>query len=342
MNSLEKAVSAQKNPFQKFLKKFYADNKKVINTLFMIALVFIGGELFLTMFMDFSSGAFLSTRRIFLTVRLSAFIALFGLSQMVVISVGGGGLDLSVGWTATLAAVLSSRVMDGQDSNLLLAVLVCILIGAAVGFLNGLLIAYAGLPPLVVTMAMASIVQGINNAYVSTYFIRGTAAPALRWIVSRFTGIFPNVVSIVLVAVVIMHIIINYTQIGVRMLGVGSNDITAYLSGVNVRVVRCCAYVASGIIAALVGMVLVGSAGQAFMDMGSMYVLPSVVAVVIGGMSIAGGEGNYLAVVLGAVLLQTLTNLFVALGWGDAGKWVGYGVILLVMLIIYVRNKRSR
>ena len=70
--------------------------------------------------------------------------------------------------------------------------------------------------------------------------------------------------------------------------------------------------------------------------------MPSIVAVVVGGCSINGGEANYLAVVLGAVVLQSLTNLFVALGWGDAGKWLGYGIILLIMLAIYIRGRRRR
>ena len=99
---------------------------------------------------------------------------------------------------------------------------------------------------------------------------------------------------------------------------------------------------ASGAIAGLVGLLLLGNSGQAFKDMGSMYVMPSIAAVVIGGMSLNGGEGNYIGVILGAVVLQTLTNLFVAFGWGDAGKWLGYGMILLFMLIAYVREKTAR
>jgi len=76
--------------------------------------------------------------------------------------------------------------------------------------------------------------------------------------------------------------------------------------------------------------------------MGSNYVMPSIAAVVVGGVSLGGGDGNYVGVILGAVFLQTLTNLLVALGWGDAGKWVGFGVVLYVLLIVYVGNRRRR
>ena len=76
--------------------------------------------------------------------------------------------------------------------------------------------------------------------------------------------------------------------------------------------------------------------------MASQYVMPSIAAVVVGGVSLNGGEGNYINVVLGAMVLQTLTNLFVSYGLGDAGKWLGIGAILLLMLIFYVREKMSR
>jgi ribose transport system permease protein len=63
---------------------------------------------------------------------------------------------------------------------------------------------------------------------------------------------------------------------------------------------------------------------------------------VIGGVSLIGGDGNYIGVILGAIFLQTLSNLLVALGWGDAGKWLGYGTLLFILLIIYVGNRRNR
>lgn len=323
------------------LLRFYESNKKNVIALGMIVLVFVAGELIMGSIMGAKPGSFLSSTQILLTIRLAAFIALFGLCQMVVISVGGG-LDLSVGYIATLSAVLSSRIIGGQNSNLLLGVLLALVIGAAFGFANGVLISYAALPPLVVTMAMANIVQGIVNAYVASFNIKGQAAPALVWAVAKFTGPLPNILFILAVVCIVAHILLKYTQVGVRILGVGSNETTAYLSGINVRRVRCMAFVVSGMCAAVIGVLLVGNAGQAYKDMGSIYVMPSVVAVVIGGISIVGGQANYFSVVLGAVVLQSLTNLFVALGWGDAGKWLGYGIILLLMLIAYVRNKRSR
>jgi ribose transport system permease protein len=156
------------------------------------------------------------------------------------------------------------------------------------------------------------------------------------------TNSFPNILWVLIVTAVVVMLIMYKTKIGLKLLGVGANPVNAYLSGINVKRVRTIAFMASGVIAGLIGLLLIGNSGQAFKDMASGYVMPSIAAVVVGGVSLNGGEGNYIGVILGAVVLQTLTNLFVALGWGDAGKWLGYGVILLFMLIAYVREKFSR
>jgi ribose transport system permease protein len=261
---------------------------------------------------------------------------------MIVMCAGGGGMDLSVGYTATLSGVVTCLIMNGADSYLIPAILAAIAIGAVIGTLNGLLAAYAKLPPLVVTMATANIVQGIVNAYVNKNYISGRASPAVRWLVAGFTGVFPNRLLIIIVLVIVMKILMGRTQIGVRAFGVGTNEKVAFLSGVNVKLVRLGSFAASGILAALYGILLAGDIGNASKDMGSIYVMPSIVAVVVGGISINGGQGDYLAVVLGSIVLQSLTNLFVAMGWGDAGKWLGYGIILFLMLVLYIRAQRKK
>ena len=127
-----------------------------------------------------------------------------------------------------------------------------------------------------------------------------------------------------------------------KLLGVGANEKAAYLCGINVKRVRFTAYTVAGAISGLMGLVLLGNMNMAFKDMGSIYVMPSIAAVVVGGVSMNGGEGNYVGVILGAIVLQTLTNLFYALGLGEAAKWAGIGIVLLIMLIAYVRDTRRR
>jgi ribose transport system permease protein len=308
--------------------------KKLIIAFLLIVLLFVVGEIVLE--------TFFSVGQILLTVKLASFIALFGLCQMVVIASGGSGLDLSVGYMATMTAVFTAAIMDGQNSNLWMAILVALGLGIAVGLVNGVLTAYVKLPPLVVTLAMANILQGIINAYTAGKNITGRPSPVLQIIAAKSTGMFPNILFILLIVTPIVMIIMYKTKWGLKLFGSGANQTAAYLSGVNVKMVRCTAFIISGTLASLMGLVLIGNMGIAFKDMGSNYVMPSIAAVVVGGVSLTGGEGNYVGVLLGAIFLQTLTNLLVALGWGDAGKWTGFGIVLFVLLIVYVSNRRKR
>jgi len=331
MHNMEKTLLSKS---KENLTVFYGNYKKLIAVCLLILLLFVLGQVLV--------GNFMSTSQLLLTIKMSSFIAFFGLCQMAVISVGGNGLDLSVGYTATLTAVLTASVMDGQNGNLPQALLMALGIGILVGLANGLLIAYVKLPPLVVTLAMSSILQGIINVYTAGKNITGKPSPVLQLIAAKSTGIVPNVLFLLILVALVVTLILNKTKFGLIVYGVGSNERTAYLSGINVRVVRCAAYIICSTLASLIGLLLIGNMGTAFKDMGSNYVMPSVAAVVVGGVSMKGGEGNYLAVILGAVFLQTLTNLLVALGWGDAGKWLGFGLVLYILLMAYVSDRRRR
>ena len=132
------------------------------------------------------------------------------------------------------------------------------------------------------------------------------------------------------------------TKLAHKVPACGSNETTAHLSGVHVKRVRMLAFIACDIIACLMGLIVLGNLGQAFKDMASAYVMPSIAAVVIGGLNINGGQKNYIGVILGAMVLQILTNMFVALGLGDSGGYLGSGVILLLMLIVYVGERSNR
>jgi len=312
----------------------YRKNKAIIVALLLIVFLFCLGGVTVTNFLSFP--------QVLLTIKLASFIALFGLCQMVVIAAGGDGLDLSVGYAATLTAVLTTYVMDGKNENLWMAIAIAIALGLVIGLLNGLFAAYVKLPPLVVTLAMANVLQGAINVYTAGTNITGRPSPILRVVAAQSTGIFPNILFLLIVVAAVVMIILYKTKWGLMLFGTGANERAAYLSGANIRRVRCIAFVVSGVLASLIGLLLVGNMGMAFKDMGSNYVMPSIAAAVVGGVSLSGGNGNYIGVILGAVFLQTLTNLLVALGWGDAGKWTGFGIVLFILLIVYVSNRRKR
>ena len=307
--------------------------KQIVAALIILALFVIG---------EIATGHFLSVDQFFMTVKVAALVAMFGLCQMICAASGASGLDLSVGYVATIAAIFAAKFMDGKNENLLVGILVALAIGIVAGAVNGFFIAYLKLPALVITLAVSNIIQGIINVYTAGAKIDGQPSPVLVTMFAKMNGVFPNIIyPLTLIAVVAM-IIIYKTKWGQKLLAVGSNETTAYLCGINVKRVRFNAYVISGTFAAFTGVALLAYMNMAFKDMGSTYVMPSIAAVVVGGVSMAGGDGNFIGVILGAIVLQTLTNLFYALGLGEAGKWVGIGVVLLAVLIAYVREKKKR
>jgi len=312
----------------------YDRNRKLIAAFIAIVFVFVVGQL--------TVSNFLNLNQVMITVKLASFIALFSLCQMIVMAAGGAGLDLSVGYTATMTAIFTATVMNGKNENLWLAVVLALGIGIAVGLANGLLSTYLKLPSLVVTLAMSQILQGIINVYTAGALITGKPSPVLQILAAKSTGAFPNIIFLLISVAFVVMIVLYRTKWGAMLFGVGENETAAYLSGINTKRVRTIAFVLSGTVASFIGLLLLGNMGVAFKDMGSDYVLPSIAAAVVGGVSLQGGDGNYIGVILGAILLQALLNLLVALGWGDAGKWLGFGIVLFVLLIAYVSDRRKR
>ena len=312
-------------------KKFIGSYSKIVLCIVLIVILFIVGNIM-------TGGSFATPMA---TLKFAFFTAIFGLGQMLIIS-AGGFIDLSVGYTATLVTCLTCEIINGEDGNLWKAILIAIAIGVIVGCVNGFFSVYAKLPSLVVTMAVQQIIQGIVDFYSSKHTLGGTPNPMLQQAIAKNSAGIPNNLFILIIVAAVAMFLLYKSKIGFKLTACGSNPVTAHLSGIRVKRVQMLAFIACSIIAALMGIVLFGNMGAAFKDMGSTYVMPSIAAVVIGGVNINGGEKNYIGVILGAVILQGLANLFVALGLGDAGRYLGSGIILLAMLIVYVREKSSR
>jgi ribose transport system permease protein len=241
-------------------------HKKTIAVLLLILALSIVGEIIV--------GNFISLNQALMTVKFASFTALFALCQMIVVSGGGNALDLSIGYIATLSAILGVAVMDGSNEGLFLAVLVAVGVGLFFGLMNGLLISFFKLSPLVVTMSMSSVLQGIINVYGSGMSIGGKPSPVLQTVAAHSTGSFPNIIFLLIAVIVVVYILLHKTNLGPVLFGVGENPNTALLSGANVRKIRCLVFVISGIIAGLIGLILAGNMNMAYKDMASAYICP--------------------------------------------------------------------
>jgi ribose transport system permease protein len=294
--------------------------------LVLVVLVMVGGQ--------WAVPGFTNADQLGNQLKIATFLGLFGISQTLAMMAGGQGLDLSVGAAATLGGIVGAAFISVGPAGLPLAFAVAVLCGALVGVVNGCGITVFKVPPLVMTLAMASLVDGGLIVWSSVMHVNTAASPTLVALAGRSVAGVPTIAVLWLVAGALVWWFLDRSAWGRRLMATGANPTAALLTGARVRVVRIAAYTASAIIAALTGVLLVGYVGQAFLGLGSGYVLTSVVVAVIGGVSLGGGRGDYVAVAIAALFITALTSLLTALQIGEAGRQCIFGATLLVFLMV--------
>jgi ribose transport system permease protein len=275
-------------------------------------------------------------------VRLAAFLGIIAAGQTLVIISGGEGIDLSVGAVVTLGAIIVFRIVDGENSMVIPALGATLAVGAAIGLVNGLGITAIGIPPLVMTLGMAGVVQGIILVVTQGELIGGPA-PIMSTLISKpLVFEVPGVAIIWILVGLIMWTVLERTAYGKQLFGVGVNRVTSRLSGVRVPLVVVATYTLSGMLAALGGFMVLGFTGSVFLNLGDRYLFPSIAAVVVGGTVLAGGAGSYWGTMSGALVLTLITSLLTALQLPEAFRLMVLGVILLVLLSVYGRQRGLR
>ncbi len=268
---------------------------------------------------------------------LSAFLAILALGQGAVILTGE--LDMSLPWTIALSGVVLAGMVKGVDVTLIYAIPFVLLLGALIGFVNGVGVVVLGLSPIIVTLAMNGILQGATLLY-SNGTPSGYASPLLRWFMTgHFVGITPVVIFLILF-VAGGTMLLTRTSFGRRVYALGNSIEAARLSGVKTGSVLIFVYVLSSLCAALVGILLTGFSGQASLGMGDDFLLPSIAVVVVGGALITGGRGHYLGMVGGALLLTALQTLLAGTMLPYAFRAILFGCVVLIA-VIALRERRS-
>ena len=267
-------------------------------------------------------------------LKIASFLGLFGLCQTVVIAAGGQGLDLSVGAVATLGGILGAALMAGSNGMTPVGGIAAIIAGLAVGCLNGIGIAVLGVPPLVATLALSSVVDGGLIVGVSLTHPADSASPGLVALAGRSLGGVPGVALLWAAIAAAAVWLLSRSAWGRQLCRTGANPLTARLSGADTVRVRVIAYMLSGGVAALGGFLLTGYVGQAFLGLGNAYVLTSIVVAAIGGVTLAGGKAPYAGVACAAILMTVLVSLLTAINMGENGRQIIFGVTLLIFLII--------
>jgi len=275
-------------------------------------------------------------------IRLSSFLALIAAGQTLVIISGGEGIDLSAGAIVTIAVLLTYKFINGDNSMVLPVLLLVIACGAAVGLINGLGIAYLKIPPFVMTLGIAGVVTG-TLLVVTRGLYDGKVAPIMTNVIARdlVWGI-PGMLFLWIIFGVLMTILLERTRYGKQLFAIGVNRLTARLSGVRVDRMVVATYSIAGALAAFSGFILVGWTQNAGLLVGNQYLFPSIAAVAIGGTLLSGGKGSYFGTMAGAIVIQLITSLLTTMQLPEAIQQIVYGLILIVLLIAYGREKGIR
>jgi ribose transport system permease protein len=285
---------------------------------------------------------FIQATNVLTILTVAMFVGLVAAGQSFVILIGG--IDLSVPWVLNAAAILLTTSSGGENTRAAGALALTLGMGALVGAANGVGVAVLGVPAVVMTLAMNGIMEGLTLGLSGGMTCSACAAYAPPLVQDLAHGSLlgvPAPLWLWLAVIVVVSFLLQATVFGRATYAIGTNLRASELAGLRVRASVIGLYGLSGLTAALAGIMLVGFGGQASLGMGEPYLFQSIAAVVIGGASILGGRGHYLGAVAGAICLVTLVSVLLAMNMAEYGRSIIYGVIILVLLLLYGREARE-
>ena len=320
------------------MKKFYENNKKYLSGLGPVSILLV-----IMAFLAITTASFRSWTN-FSQILLSGTVYMLlamGMTFIMII----GGIDLSFGSILGLAGGLFCFFL-AWGLPLWVTVILTIGVGVLCGFLNGMMVTKLGLIPFIATLGGQWVYRGIlkllNNGSTITLrgFVPDEVISAVNYIGNgRFLGI-PIPVYVVIVCAVILTFLLRKTTFGRSCYAIGSNAETARMSGINVDRIKLLAFMLGGALAGLAGMIMTCRMFSAQANTGEGYEFEGIFAAVVGGVSMAGGEGNVFGALIGAWIVATLRNGLNLNGINSFWQQVILGV--LVVLVVYADTLRTK
>jgi ribose transport system permease protein len=269
-------------------------------------------------------------------------LALAAVAQAVVVI--SGGIDLSIGSMMAVTSVVSASLMMGQSDEFGFAVVLgVLLLGLVLGAVNGSLVVLTRVPDIVVTLAMSFVWAGCALLVLRTP--GGGSAKWLRDLVLGSVGIewIPKAAVVLILIVAVIWIPIRRSRLGLSLYAIGSNQLAAFRSGVSVGRTKIVAYMLGGLFSALAGLSLTASTGIGTPVPGP-YTLLSVAAIVLGGVSLAGGRGGLVGPIVAVMVLSLIRTDMTFLRMNTNLATVAQGVILIgvVMFGTLIQLRRER
>lgn len=249
-----------------------------------------------------------------------------------------GGIDLSVGSTAALAGVMAAHFSHPGGYPLIVPILIALAVGALVGLVNGIGVAYGEIPPFIITLGTMTAVRGVS-------LIASGGAPvfnvskSFEYVASGFAFGIPLLAIYFGAIVLISAFLLTQTVFGRRVYMIGGNEVAAKVSGIHVKRMKIFVYMVAGTLAGFAGMLLASRTVSGSPTAGNGYELDAIAAVIIGGISMAGGAGKWYGTVIGALMIAVIGNGLDILGVSSHYQLIIKGAIIVFAVLIDIKSK---
>ena len=273
---------------------------------------------------------------------IASLLAVASIGQTLVVILGG--IDLSIPFVMGFANVVAAQLY-GQGWHFGLVCVVVIGLAALIGAFNGALSRGLNLHPLIVTLGVGMIVQGLVLIWTKG-FPSGSAPKAVSQFVS-IGGSFgplpvPALIPALLILTVLIVLVLERTPYGRRLYALGSNPGAAPYALINPLRIWTVTFAASSVFAAMAGVLLLGFTGSAYGDVGQPYLFQTIAAVVVGGTALVGGRGSFIGTIAGVWVLTEINTLLIGLNFSPASVQAAFGAIILLLVSLYGRERHFR
>lgn len=293
------------------------------------------GLVLLCVVITFVSPAFMTLSNItnvFTQVSTNAIIAV-GMTFVILT----GGIDLSVGSTVAISGALAASIIKSTN-NIFLAILGAGLVGIAIGLINGLLISKGKLQAFIATLATMTIFRGATLVFTNGTPISKLSEEFVN-IGNGKLGFIPIPVIIAVIVLIIAIYVLSQTRFGRYLYALGGNEDSARLSGINTNKIKTLVYIISGFASSIAGVIIASRIGSASPNAGTGFELDAIAAVVIGGTSLAGGEGRITGTIIGALIIGVLNNGLNLMNVSPFYQSIVKGLVILIAVLL---DKKSR
>jgi ribose transport system permease protein len=289
----------------------------------------------LFIFLSFASPTFLTVRNLSNLGRQTSINGIVALGMTFVII--SGGIDLSVGAVVGLSGMVAAMLMS-SGTNVLVAMLAAVGVGALVGLINGAVIFYGKVPPFIATLGTMTVARGVIMLISGAAMVAGLPRSFTAFSQSEYLKI-PSMIIVWAVFAVIAFIITRWTEFGRNVYIIGSNLEAARLSGINVARATIGVYILCPVFAGVAGILFTSRIANGVPTAGQGYELEAIAAAVIGGASLSGAEGSILGTVIGAIIMQLLRNGGNLLSINPFILEILIGSLIVVTVMLDQRNK---